>query len=387
MAGRPSTRPAPRPGDLAGGRPGARPNPGSVPHFGGDHGIGGRPTTLPGRVPGAGGGIAGVRPGGRPGAGGRPGTLPGGRPGTLPGRPDRGQLGDFLGIDGVRPGVQRPPWQTLGPDRVNNIHNNWNVAVGNHVGNFQNWNSLHPDRSNYWRGWGAGVRRGWATTLPAYRPWFNGAWWASHPLAPGWWHYGYLGRPWRYWWTIPTWAGMASWFNFPASSGGYYYDYGSGGNVVYQDDQVLIDGENVASADEFAQSAAELATVEPPADDEAAAAADWMPLGTFGLSTSPDDTELTRILQLAVNQEGIVSGTLYNTKTDRTYTVQGRVDKQTQRVALMLVDRTDVVLETGLYNLTQDEAPALVHYGTEKSESVLLVRLEEPTEDESAPAE
>jgi hypothetical protein len=47
---------------------------------------------------------------------------------------------------------------------------------------------------------------------------------------------------------------------------------------------------------------------------------------------------------------------------------------------MMMADRTDVVLETGLYNLTQEEAPAMIHFGAEKSEQALLVRLEEPEE-------
>lgn len=291
-----------------------------------------------------------------------------------------GQLGDFLGVGNVRPQPQRPAWQNLQPDRINNINNNWNVAVGNRANSFQNWGTLHPNRMAYWNGWGAGVRRGWATTLPAYRPWFNGAWWVQHPIAHGWWHYGYLNRPWRYWWTVPTWVGVSSWFAPWGWSQGNYYDYGTDGNVVYQDNRVMVDGQDVASSEEFAQSAADLATVDPPADDAAAAAADWLPLGTFGVSTSPDDQDLTRVLQLAVNKEGIVSGTLYNTKTDQTHTIQGRVDRETQRVALTVVERPNTVLETGLYNLTQEEAPALLHLGADQTEQVLLVRLPEPEE-------
>ena len=38
----------------------------------------------------------------------------------------------------------------------------------------------------------------------------------------------------------------------------------------------------------------------------------------------------------------------------------------------------DIVIETGLYNLTQQDAPVLVHYGTEQVEDWLFVRLENP---------
>jgi len=33
------------------------------------------------------------------------------------------------------------------------------------------------------------------------------------------------------------------------------------------------------------------------------------------------------------------------------------------------------VIETGVYNLTKDEAPALIHFGKDRTEQWLLVRL------------
>jgi hypothetical protein len=37
-----------------------------------------------------------------------------------------------------------------------------------------------------------------------------------------------------------------------------------------------------------------------------------------------------------------------------------------------------LAFETGIYDLTQDEAPGLLHYGTAESQPVLLVRLQPP---------
>jgi hypothetical protein len=37
-------------------------------------------------------------------------------------------------------------------------------------------------------------------------------------------------------------------------------------------------------------------------------------------------------------------------------------------------------MEAGLYNLTQDQAPLLVHYGTEETQLLLLVRMEASTD-------
>jgi hypothetical protein len=155
-----------------------------------------------------------------------------------------------------------------------------------------------------------------------------------------------------------------------------FYDYGTGGNVVYQDNSVYIGGEQVATASDFAESAAALATVPPPPSEEEAAKVEWMPLGTFALSTGKDDKEPSRVVQLAVNKAGIVSGTLFNYQTDQTNAIQGQVDKETQRVAIRIGESENLVLETGLYNLTQNEAPALIHFGKDKTENYLLVRLQ-----------
>jgi len=39
---------------------------------------------------------------------------------------------------------------------------------------------------------------------------------------------------------------------------------------------------------------------------------------------------------------------------------------------------TDRILETSINNLTEDEAPALLHFGAEQSQPALLVRLKQP---------
>ena len=46
--------------------------------------------------------------------------------------------------------------------------------------------------------------------------------------------------------------------------------------------------------------------------------------------------------------------------SDQTQQVQGSVDKTTQRVAFTIGSNKDMVIETGLYNLTKDQATALV---------------------------
>ena len=61
------------------------------------------------------------------------------------------------------------------------------------------------------------------------------------------------------------------------------------------------------------------------------------------------------------------------------------VDKETQRAAWHPVDGTnpDLVMETGIYNLAEDETTALVHFGSEKTQEWLMVRLEDTDADSS----
>src|SRR4029078_3939735 len=110
-----------------------------------------------------------------------------------------------------------------------------------------------------------------------------------------------------YWWSTPTWNNIIPWFNWNAAASAawaqpVFYDYGAGGNVVYQDNNVYVGGQQVASATDFAESAAALATVPPPATEEEAAKAEWMPLGTFAVSTGQKDVEPSRVVQLRVTQ-------------------------------------------------------------------------------------
>ena len=64
----------------------------------------------------------------------------------------------------------------------------------------------------------------------------------------------------------------------------------------------------------------------------------------------------------------------------------GSLDKQTQRVAFTAGDYKNTVFETGLNNLTKNEAPLLIHYGQDRTEQWLLVRLQNKDgEDSKAP--
>lgn len=278
---------------------------------------------------------------------------------------------------------QRPSWVNTNISTNVNIHNRWSNVMQNRPPGFAT--TLPAERRYYWNQWGGGVRTNWNSAR--YHNCFNDHWWSTHYHGVAGWHYCYHYNryPWAYWWRRPAWTAFGTWFvwsaQYPAQwSQPVYYDYGTGGNVIYQDNSVYLGDQRIASAEEFAMSAADLATVPPPESQEVAEAEEWMPLGTFALSTSKSDVDPTRILQLAVNRQGILSGTLYNSETDVAQTIQGQVDQQTQRVAFRIGESENVIAETGLYNLTQDEAPLLVHFGPDRVETYLLIRLEEPVE-------
>ncbi len=173
-------------------------------------------------------------------------------------------------------------------------------------------------------------------------------------------------------WNASTWNAASSYCGY-SEQPPVYYDYGN--SVVYEDDSVYVNGDNAGTADEYYSQAADLATTGAQA--EAPADGDWLPLGVFAL-TKQDATNSDVTIQLAINKQGILRGNYTDTATKMNQVVQGSVDKQTQRVAFTVGDNTENVVETGLYNLTKDEAPALIHFGKDRTEQWLLVRLQQP---------
>jgi hypothetical protein len=190
--------------------------------------------------------------------------------------------------------------------------------------------------------------------------------WQSHPHAARWrWN-----RPYRW----ATWTLITGWFPWGWSEPSQYL-YGE--NIYYQDNSVYY-GENVAATTEqYAQQAEDLASSAPePADDT-----QWLPLGVFavtqdGQASGPPPTIF---LQLTVNKEGIIAGTVTNTEApDNVQAIEGMVDKKTQRSAWVIQGKSSPIMETGIANLTKDEAPVLLHFADGQTQQWLLIRLEEP---------
>lgn len=196
---------------------------------------------------------------------------------------------------------------------------------------------------------------------------YGGGWYTDHPGA--WYAAGWAaGAVWSY----PTWNSLGAWMSYyPAEP--VYYDYGT--NVTYQDGNVYVGDQSQGTSQEYYDQAAQLASTG--AEAEATPEDQWLPLGVFAL-TKTDEPSNNLTLQLAVDKQGVIRGNYTDSTTGTTQTVQGSVDKQTQKAAFTIGDDTQDVVETGIYNLTKDEAPVLIHFGTERTEQWLLVRLKNP---------
>jgi hypothetical protein len=178
-------------------------------------------------------------------------------------------------------------------------------------------------------------------------------------------------RPFRW----ATWGGVAGWVNYGWSEPAYYH-YGE--NVYYGDDNSVYYGDQViATAEEYAQQAEAIVESAP---EVAADQTEWMPLGVFALTPDGQASgpEPTLFLQLAISKEGVISGILNDSSTNTTQTIEGMADKTSQRCAWNVQGKTRPIMEAGITSLTEDTAPALVHFADGQTQQWLLVRLNDP---------
>jgi hypothetical protein len=193
---------------------------------------------------------------------------------------------------------------------------------------------------------------------------YSGAWYARYPgawTAAGW-TAGYA-------WRAATWDSLGSWFDY-GNAEPVYYDYGN--TITYQDNSVYVNGQDVGTAQQYYDQAQGLATTGAQAD--ASTDEQWMPLGIFAMSKAGNNSA-NMDFQLAVNKDGMIRGNYTNPVSNSVEPISGSVDKKTQRAAWSVGGNKDTVIETGLYNLTKDEAPALVHFGADRTEQWILVRI------------
>ena len=200
---------------------------------------------------------------------------------------------------------------------------------------------------------------------------YNAHWYGANPgvWAPAGWAAGAV-------WAPTTWGVVSSYTGANATPIAYNY----GNNVTYQNGNVTLDGQDLGTAAEFSQQAADLA--QAGADADAANSDDWMPLGVFAMVRN-EQQHPQLILQMAINKQGILRGNYTDELSEHTQPIRGSVDPKTQRAAWTVGDNQTSVMEAGLSNLAQGEAPALIHKNG-KTDHWLLVRLDPPSQNDGA---
>jgi hypothetical protein len=181
-----------------------------------------------------------------------------------------------------------------------------------------------------------------------------------------------VNRPYRW----ATWSAITGWFPWGWSEAS---DYSYGDTVYYEGDTVYYGDDAVATSEEYAQQAQTIASSGPgvPAETQET---DWLPLGVFAITQDGQASgpPPTMYVQLQVNKQGVITGTLQNLTTNGVQQIQGAVDKETERSAWTVAGKQWPVMETGISNLTQDETAALVHFEDGQTQQWLLVRMKDP---------
>jgi hypothetical protein len=197
---------------------------------------------------------------------------------------------------------------------------------------------------------------------------FGAGWYGAHPgaWAAAGWAAGVA-------WNSAAWPAVGTWCNWGANVQPFDYEYGN--DITYQGDEVYYGTQAAATAAEYYQQASSLAQIAPAASD--ATSADWMPLGVFSLIQG-DQTDSATMFQLALNKSGAIAGNYYNSLTESTLPVHGAMDKKNQRVAWTVGNNKSTVYEAGISSLTKDEAPILIHFGKDRTQQWMLVRIKQP---------
>jgi hypothetical protein len=257
-------------------------------------------------------------------------------------------INDFRKDQNVVGSFNKPEWNNY-KNNVNNFRNNRSIEINNNIQN-------HFDNN------------------------FNAGWWGSSGWYRGPSFYG--GNPW-WWWGAATVATAGTFLALDAIHDATYqppvYDYGV--NVVYQGDEVYVDGQPTATAQEYSQQAIALANTsdqQPPAPSppEPGQPAEWLPMGVWALGQE-DKGDAYMFFQISIDKNGVVTGAYQNVLSGEKSPISGQVDKKTQRVAWK-IGTNNTVIETGLQNLTQDVASCLLHFGPDTTQTWLLVRLKQP---------
>lgn len=316
--------------------------------------------------------------------------------------------GGFGGLSGLQNKTPRNINSGSLKNQGNKIRDSFNNNQFNKNNQINNVNNVNVNRN----GWGGGsYANGWAHGYHASN-WYHG-------YGSGCW--GYPGA-----WYCPGWSSAAMWTCMGVSSLTTFLGLGlmgaeiAGSNknnntttyvpapasntVIYEGDNVYVNGQPSGSAAQYYQQAQQLASqayslpqsanqtlndqgMPPTAPDYAGQAqtqaSQWAPLGVFSLA-EPGQTQSNMMLQLAINKDGVVRGNYLNQLTQETSQVYGSLDKKTQRISWTIGQNNNTVFDTSLGDLVKDDSQVLVHYSPSNTQSMALIRLPEPKDSEGS---
>jgi len=190
--------------------------------------------------------------------------------------------------------------------------------------------------------------------------------WTKHPIW-SWWRVTMPYR-WANWGSVTSWCGYSGSYAQPVS-----YEYSDQG-VYANGQEVQVDDEYSKQARELAKAGADL--LQQKIDAQEADKLEWLPLGVFSLCDSKDG-DPTIFLQLAISREGIIAGSYANTQTNENLALRGGADRESTRLAFTIGSNDDVVVETGLVNVTEEQTSAMIHYAGTR-QNWILVRMADP---------
>jgi hypothetical protein len=187
---------------------------------------------------------------------------------------------------------------------------------------FDNWNNGNNGNQNSITigGWNAGKWQGsrkvdnWTKQYGGNQQPFSSQWYKDHPKA---WRYDGNNNANTNIWvggSLPGLYGWLGWGNVPQQYRGNY------GNNVPQFDRAHY--------------------------------GEWYPLGVFSLMAGPGDSG-SRMVQLAVDQHGHISGNYYDMITGSNYSVSGDISRQNQRATWSLNKNQFVRFRAPVYQLLQ----------------------------------
>jgi hypothetical protein len=207
-----------------------------------------------------------------------------------------------------------------------------------------------------------------------YSSLFTPQWYASHPNA---WH---VAHPHADMWAAVAWPALAGWVGVTGAYVPYGYDAVYESNTYYINDEGMpVAEESEMMVEQFNEDPAELAAQgqsgQAPSTNDPN---QWLPLGVFTITAPEAKTMPSRLFQFAINKNGQLAGSYYDTFSGQTMPIQGAVNKNTQHVAWTIGSHKQTVMETSLGSFTQNHSGVTVYSTNGPTEQWMMVRLEQP---------